>query len=108
MVPKSIWAEWFPKIEKLGLGLNVGTLIGHNSVRDAVMGSANRQATPEEIPKMQALVEQAMRDGAVGFSTGLIYIPGTYSNTEEVVALAKAAAKYGACTRATCVTKAQR
>ena len=44
---------------------------------------------------MQALVEQAMRDGAVGFSTGLIYIPGTYSNTEEVVALAKAAAKYG-------------
>lgn len=87
--------EWFPKIEKLGLGLNVGTLIGHNSVRDAVMGSANRQATPEEIQKMQALVEQAMRDGAVGFSTGLIYIPGTYSNTEEVVALAKSAAKYG-------------
>ena len=59
------------------------------------MGTANRQATPEEIQKMQALVEQAMRDGAVGFSTGLIYIPGTYSNTEEVVALAKAAAKYG-------------
>jgi N-acyl-D-amino-acid deacylase len=87
--------EWFPKLEKLGLGLNVGTLIGHNSVRDAVMGSANRPATLEEIQKMQALVEQAMRDGAVGFSTGLIYIPGTYSNTEEVVALAKAAAKYG-------------
>jgi N-acyl-D-amino-acid deacylase len=87
--------EWFPKIEKLGLGLNVGSLIGHNSVRNAVMGTANRQATPEEIQKMQALVEQAMRDGAVGFSTGLIYIPGTYSNTEEVVALAKAAAKYG-------------
>jgi len=87
--------EWFPKIEKLGLGLNVGSLIGHNSVRNAVMGTANRQATPVEIQKMQALVEQAMRDGAVGFSTGLIYIPGTYSNTEEVVALAKAAAKYG-------------
>ena len=59
------------------------------------MGTANRQATPEEIEKMQGLVEQAMRDGAVGFSTGLIYIPGTYSNTAEVVALAKAAAKYG-------------
>jgi N-acyl-D-amino-acid deacylase len=87
--------EWFSKIDKLGLGLNVGSLIGHNSVREAVMGTANRQATPEEIQKMQALVEQAMRDGAVGFSTGLIYIPGTYSNTEEVVALAKAAAKYG-------------
>ena len=59
------------------------------------MGSANRLATPEEIEKMQALVDQAMRDGAVGFSTGLIYIPGTYSNTAEVVALAKAAGKYG-------------
>lgn len=87
--------EWFSKLDKLGLGLNVGSLIGHNSVREAVMGTANRQATPEEIQKMQALVEQAMRDGAVGFSTGLIYIPGTYSNTAEVVALAKAAAKYG-------------
>jgi N-acyl-D-amino-acid deacylase len=88
-------SEWFPKIEKLGLGLNVGTLIGHNSVRREVMGSANRLATPEEISKMQALVEQGMRDGAVGFSTGLIYTPGTYSNTDEVVALAKAAGKYG-------------
>ena len=56
---------------------------------------ANRFATAEEIAKMQALIEQAMRDGAVGFSTGLIYTPGTYSNTEEVVALAKAASKYG-------------
>ena len=87
--------EWFPKIEKLGLGLNVGTLIGHNSVRRQVMGSANRLATSDEIQKMQALVEQGMRDGAVGFSTGLIYLPGTYSNTEEVVALAKAAGKHG-------------
>lgn len=87
--------QWFQKIEKLGLGLNVGSLIGHNGVRRAVMGTANRLATPEEIEKMQALVEQAMRDGPVGFSTGLIYIPGTYSNTEEVIALAKAAAKYG-------------
>ena len=86
---------WFAKIEKLGLGLNVGSLIGHNSVRRSVMGMANRQATPAELKKMQALVEQAMRDGAVGFSTGLIYTPGTYSNTEEVVALAKAGSKYG-------------
>ena len=68
--------EWFPKLEKLGLGLNVGTLIGHNSVRREVMGSANRPATPDEIQQMQALVEQGMREGAVGFSTGLIYHPG--------------------------------
>jgi N-acyl-D-amino-acid deacylase len=87
--------EWFASLEKLGLGLNVGTLIGHNAVRRQVMGTANRKATPEEILRMQEIVEQAMREGAVGFSTGLIYIPGTYSDSQEVVALAKAAAKYG-------------
>jgi len=85
----------FAKLEKLGLGLNVASLVGHNTVRSQVMGSANRQAAPEEIARMQELVEKAMREGALGFSTGLIYIPGTYANTEEVVALAQAAAKYG-------------
>jgi N-acyl-D-amino-acid deacylase len=88
-------ADWFAKLEKLGLGLNVATLIGHNSVRSAVMGSANRLATPEQIQRMQALIEQGMRDGAVGFSTGLLYVPGTYANTAEVVELAKSAASYG-------------
>lgn len=86
---------WFAGLDKVGLGLNVASLIGHNSVRREVMGTANRLATPEEIARMQALVEQGMSDGAVGLSTGLIYIPGTYSNTDEVVALGKAAAKYG-------------
>jgi len=70
-------------------------MIGHNTVRREVMGTANRLATADEIQRMQGLVEQAMKDGAVGFSTGLIYIPGTYSNTAEVVALAMAASKYG-------------
>jgi N-acyl-D-amino-acid deacylase len=88
-------SEWFRALEQRGLGLNVATLIGHNSVRRQAMGTANRQATPEELAKMQGLVAQAMRDGAVGFSTGLIYIPGTYSDTAEVVALAKAASRYG-------------
>ncbi|MDX2149104.1 MAG: D-aminoacylase [Bryobacteraceae bacterium] len=87
--------EWFGKLEARGLGLNLASLVGHNTVRRAVMGTENRAATPDEIAKMSALVEQGMRDGAVGFSTGLIYIPGTYSNTPEVVALAKAAAKHG-------------
>ena len=86
--------SWFAQLEKLGLGLNVASLIGHNSVREAVMGTANRTATAEEIARMQKLVEKAMQDGAAGFSTGLIYIPGTYSNTEEVVALGKIAGKY--------------
>ena len=88
-------AQWFDKLEKLGLGINVASLVGHNTVRREVMGTANRLATPEEIAKMQSLVDRAMRDGAVGFSTGLEYVPGTYSNTAEVVALAKAAAAHG-------------
>ncbi|HEX8316225.1 MAG TPA: D-aminoacylase [Flavisolibacter sp.] len=82
------------KLDSLKLSINVASLIGHNDVRKAVMGTANRKATEEELKKMEALVEQGMQDGAVGFSTGLIYIPGTYSSTEEVVRLAKAAAKY--------------
>jgi N-acyl-D-amino-acid deacylase len=86
---------WFDRLDKSGLGLNVGSLVGHNSVRAEVMGSANRLASPAEIKKMQSLVDRAMREGAVGFSTGLEYIPGTYSNTAEVVALAKAAAAHG-------------
>jgi N-acyl-D-amino-acid deacylase len=88
-------AEWFARLETLGIGINVGSLIGHNTVRAEVMGTANRAASPEEIQRMQALIEKAMEDGAVGFSTGLIYIPGTYASTEEVVALAKAAGKHG-------------
>lgn len=88
-------AAWFAQLENTGLGLNLASLIGHNSVRREVMGNASRLATAEEIARMQEIVEKAMRDGAVGFSTGLIYIPGTYSNTEEVVALARAAGKHG-------------
>lgn len=87
-------STYLQKIDSLKLSINVATLIGHNDVRRAVMGSANRKATPEEIKKMETLVEKGMQDGAVGFSTGLIYIPGTYSSTEEVVALAKVAAAY--------------
>ena len=87
--------EWFTKLEELGLGLNVASLIGHNTVRSEVMKRENRKATPDEIARMEALVEQAMREGAVGFSTGLIYIPGTYSDTDEVVALGKAAGRHG-------------
>jgi len=87
-------AAFFARLEKLRIGLNLASFIGHNSVRSEVMGTANRQATPEEIARMQRLVAKNMQDGAIGFSTGLIYIPGTYANTAEVVALAKAAAQY--------------
>lgn len=88
-------AEAFARLEKTGIGLNVASLIGHNTVRRKVMGAANRQPTPEELARMQELVERGMRDGAVGFSTGLIYIPGAYAQTDEIIALAKVAARYG-------------
>jgi N-acyl-D-amino-acid deacylase len=84
-------AGWFSQLTKTGTGINIASLIGHNSVRREAMGTANRAATEDELARMQSLVAQGMRDGAVGFSTGLIYIPGTYAETGEVVALAKAA-----------------
>ena len=87
-------AAFFERLEKLHTGFNVASFIGHNSVRSEIMGAANRQATPEEIARMQRLIAKNMRDGAIGFSTGLIYIPGTYANTDEVIALAKAAAQF--------------
>jgi N-acyl-D-amino-acid deacylase len=86
--------NYLQKIDSIKLSINVATLIGHNDVRKAVMGTANRKATEEELKKMESIVEDAMKNGAIGFSTGLIYIPGTYSTTDEVLRLAKTAAKY--------------
>ena len=85
------YLQW---IDSLKLSINVATLIGHNDVRKTVMGRANRDATPEEMQQMENIVDKAMKDGAVGLSTGLIYIPGTYTKTPEIVELAKVAAKY--------------
>ncbi len=87
-------ATYFHWLDSLKLSINVASLIGHNDVRKAVMGRANREATPQELEKMKSIVDKAMKDGAVGFSTGLIYIPGTYTHTPEIVELAKVAAKY--------------
>lgn len=81
-------------VDSMKLSINVASLIGHNDVRKAVMGRANRDASPEEMKKMEAIVDKAMADGAVGMSTGLIYIPGTYTKTPEIISLAKIAAKY--------------
>lgn len=88
-------AAFLGGFEKTPLAVNLATLIGHNSVRAKAMGADNRAPTPEEQAQMNAIVEQAMRDGAVGLSTGLIYVPGTFAKTEEVVELAKVAARYG-------------
>jgi N-acyl-D-amino-acid deacylase len=86
--------KFFWRIDSMRSSINVASLVGHNTVRRIAMGLDNRLATPEEQKKMEELVAQAMKDGAVGLSTGLIYLPGMYSNTEEVIGLAKAAANY--------------
>ncbi|GEM_PF-264787 len=75
--------------------INFGTFIGHNKVRSEVMGRIDRAPTPTELDAMRALVAAAMEDGAFGLSSGLQYIPGAYSDTEEVIALAAVAARYG-------------
>jgi len=85
---------FFDHVARTGVSVNVATLVGHNTVRKQVMGLANRAATPEEQQRMEALVDQAMDEGAVGLSTGLIYLPGLFSNTPEVVGLAKVAARH--------------
>src|SRR5258706_6299333 len=87
-------ATYFHKLDSVKTSINVASLIGHNTVRRAIMGDLQRDPTPDEQMKMEALVEKAIKEGAVGFSTGLIYVPGTYSKTPEVVGLAKASAKY--------------
>jgi N-acyl-D-amino-acid deacylase len=82
-------------LERGGIGLNAAPLIGHGSVREAVLGKANRAPTPEELDRMIALVTAAMHDGAFGLSSGLFYVPGSFATTEEVIALARAVAPYG-------------
>lgn len=86
--------QYLSMIDSLKPSINVAALIGHNDVRRAVMGNSNRDPNETELKKMDSLVEDAMRNGAVGLSTGLIYIPGTYSKTGEIVRLAQIAAKY--------------
>ncbi|QEL16028.1 N-acyl-D-amino-acid deacylase family protein [Limnoglobus roseus] len=88
-------AKFFHDIEAGGVGSNVIHQVPHNDVRSQVMGNANRKPTADELKKMEELVEKGMADGAWGLATGLIYNPGTYAKTEEIVALAKVSAKHG-------------
>ena len=86
---------YFRRLEKKGTPLNIGTYVGAAQVREAVIGDDDRPPTPAELDQMKALVEQAMKDGAFGISTALIYPPGHYAKTEELIELAKVAARYG-------------
>ena len=86
---------YLAQVEKQKLGLNVAFLTGHNTIRRAVMGTANRPASPDELTRMKRMVAESMGQGAFGLSTGLRYIPGFYSSTDEVVALSQVAADSG-------------
>jgi N-acyl-D-aspartate/D-glutamate deacylase len=87
--------EALTKIRQTGAAVNFATLIGHNTVREAVMGAADRIPTIPELDRMKSLVWRAMADGAVGFSTGLQYVPGTYARPPEIMELARIAANAG-------------
>ena len=86
---------YFRRLEKQGTPINIGTYVGSAQVREAVIGDDDRAPTPEELAQMQALVEQAMKDGALGISSALIYPPNIYAKTDELIALAKIASQYG-------------
>jgi N-acyl-D-aspartate/D-glutamate deacylase len=87
--------KFFQTLESGGIGTNVIHQVPHNDVRKQVMGNVNRPPTADELAKMSGLVDKAMTDGAWNLSTGLIYNPGTYSKTDELIALAKISAKHG-------------
>lgn len=83
------------RVRGAGLAVNFATLIGHNTVRSAVMGSVDRPPTLPELAKMKSIVWQAMADGAAGFSTGLQYVPGIYARAPEIIELARVAGNAG-------------
>jgi N-acyl-D-amino-acid deacylase len=87
--------QFLSEREQTGMSVNLATLVGHGSVRREVMKEEDRQPSTEELARMREIVRNAMSDGAVGMSTGLIYVPGTYAKTDEVVDLAKVVSQYG-------------
>jgi N-acyl-D-amino-acid deacylase len=88
-------APFLERIAATHVTPNVGTFVGQGSVREEVIGSVNRKATADEIEKMRGLVRQGMDDGAFGLSSGLFYVPGTFTPTAEVIELAKVAGRMG-------------
>ncbi|HVF39182.1 MAG TPA: D-aminoacylase [Gemmatimonadaceae bacterium] len=95
--PNQPWTSldgYFRELERRGTAINLGTYVGTSSVRGAVMGLANRTPTAAEMAQMGVLIDSAMRDGAMGLGTGLIYLPSTYFTTEELIALTKYVVPY--------------
>jgi N-acyl-D-aspartate/D-glutamate deacylase len=97
-IPQPAWSGWrdyLDAIDEAQPAVNLATLVGHGSVRQEVLGLAQRAPSKPELDRMCGLVREAVADGAIGLSTGLIYVPGIFSRTDEVVALAAAAAGVG-------------
>ena len=88
-------AGYFDELTKRGAALNVGTFVGAGGVRSLVIGEDDRPPTEAELEQMKAAVDQAMREGALGVSTSLIYVPDHFASTEEIIALARVAASHG-------------
>jgi N-acyl-D-amino-acid deacylase len=88
-------AEYFARIQRQGAGVNIVHLVGHGAVRGAVMKDADRPPTAAELEQMRNLVDQAMREGAWGLSSGLFYAPGSFAKVDEVAELAKVVRRYG-------------
>lgn len=89
------FAGYFAALERGGIAINVGTLVPATSVRRSIIGLDNREPTGDELARMEAMVDQAMRDGAIGLSSALIYPPGSFAATPELVALARVASRHG-------------
>lgn len=87
--------QYFARLEKQGMGINLASYVGATQVRRMVLGDADVQPTPQQLEQMKGLVREAMRDGAVGVSTSLEYAPAPYAKTEEIIALAGEASKFG-------------
>lgn len=87
--------EYFARLEKQGMGINLGSYVGATQVRRMVLGDDDKQPTPDQLEHMKQLVRDAMRDGAVGLSTALQYPPAPYAKTDELIALASEAGKFG-------------
>jgi len=87
--------DYFARLEKRGMGINLASYVGATQVRRMVLGDDDRQPTPEQLEQMKSLVRDAMRDGAVGVSTSLEYAPAPYAKTDELIALAAQASKFG-------------
>ncbi|MDB6103835.1 MAG: dihydroorotase, partial [Gammaproteobacteria bacterium] len=88
-------SQYFSRLERQGMGINLATYVGATSVRRVVIGDDDRAPTPQELQQMKQLVAAAMRDGAFGLSTALQYAPAPYASTEELIALASEAGRYG-------------